>query len=590
MCGIVGYVGKQRASDILFDCLGRLEYRGYDSCGIAVQGSDRLQVHKEAVRVADLKKRTPVFEGTAGIGHTRWATHGVPSDRNAHPHTDCRGKIAVVHNGVISNYIQLKTMLIAEGHEFSSDTDTEVIAHLIEKYYVDDLMLAVKKCIGFLDGSYALSIIAADEPGKVVVARYESPLVIGCAKGEKFIASDVPAILKYCQKAIYLENGDVGLITAEEVTIFNHGVQCDRKEHIIDWEWSDIDKCGYNHFMLKEIYEQPRVIAETIRDISKHNTSLFFNNSINKLTIVACGTSYHAGLIGAYMIEELLGIATRVALGSEFNHRRVIYPDEAVAITQSGETADVLYAMRTLKSGGSKVMAITNVPGSTADRMADRTVFIKAGAEVSVAATKSFVGQLVALFQLLLAHPSLPQSTKTRLLAELELLPGKVSQLFNNEDQLMRIAKYISDYNSAFFIGRGINHPTALEGALKLKEVSYIHAEGYAAGELKHGPLALIQSGMPVIGVVIPDANWDSMLTSMREAKSRNAFIIAIADTEVEGLDDIADEIIRVPHTDTLLSPVINVVPMQLLAYYAAVARNCAIDFPRNLAKSVTVP
>ncbi|MGI2336709.1 MAG: glutamine--fructose-6-phosphate transaminase (isomerizing) [Dehalogenimonas sp.] len=589
MCGIVGYVGPKQASGVLFDCLTRLEYRGYDSCGIAVEHDTGLKVYKESGRVSALKESSPTLTGTTGIGHSRWATHGHPTKVNAHPHLDCSGRIAVVHNGVISNYAKIKQQLTAEGHHFISDTDTEVISHLIEKYYVDDLSSAVAQAVAVLEGSYAIAVISHLDAGMVIVARKDSPLVIGNGKGEKFVASDMPAIINYCNNAIYLENGDVGTITCDNIIIRNNGVECIREEQLVDWCRDDSDKCGYEHFMLKEIHEQPKVILNTIQENASFDQNLAFFDGAHDLSIVACGTSYHAGLIGAYIIEELLGIVTRVTLGSEFNHRRVLFPDEALVLTQSGETADVLYAMRALKIGGIKVMAVTNVPGSTANRLADRTVYIKAGTEFSVAATKSFTGQLIALCQIVLAQPTIPEELRTSLSLELGMLPDKVLQVFKIEPEIVEIAKYMANFESAFFIGRGINYPVALEGALKLKEVSYIHAEGYAAGELKHGPLALIHEGMPVVAMVIADANYDSMITSIIEARARKAYVIAIAASDVDGIDGVADVVIRVPHTNTLLSPIINTIPLQLLAYHIAKIRGCAIDHPRNLAKSVTV-
>jgi glucosamine--fructose-6-phosphate aminotransferase (isomerizing) len=379
------------------------------------------------------------------------------------------------------------------------------------------------------------------------------------------------------------------VISSQSVVIKHGGEVCYRTQQTVDWCQDESDISGYEHYMLKEIHEQPKVLIDTIREVASSNEGLTVEKDTRGLSIVACGTSYHAGLIGAYIIEELLGIPTRVSLGSEFNHRRVIYFDEAIALTQSGETADVLYAMRNLISSGTKVLAITNVPGSTASRLATRTVYFKAGTEVSVAATKSFTGQLAALCQLVMGHHLVPVETRDKMRRELDLLPVKAQQVFKIEQQIARVADYVAGFDSAFFIGRGINYPVALEGALKLKEVSYIHAEGYAAGELKHGPLALIHHGMPVIAIVIPDANYESMITSIKEAKAREAYVIAIADDEVAGIDEIADVVLRVPHTDTLFSPIINSMVLQLLAYYTAKKRGCPIDFPRNLAKSVTV-
>jgi glucosamine--fructose-6-phosphate aminotransferase (isomerizing) len=587
MCGIVGYIGYKQAKPILLDCLKRLEYGGYDSSGIAVC-DDGITVCKDAVRVATLEQRAPPVKGTAGIAHTRWATHGAPSLLNAHPHLDCTGKFAVVHNGVISNYQELRQQLIGEGHKLVSETDTEVIPHLIEKFYRGNLEDAVAATLSLIEGSYAIVVLSTDER-KLVVARLGSPLVIGIGDGETFIASDLPAIISYTSKVIYLEDGDSGVITENDIKITRKGERTLRQEHQILWKREDAQINGYEHFMLKEIHEQPGVIRDTIIANSNLSQGLCIGKSIQDLLILACGTSYNAGLIGEYIIEEILGIQTRVVLGSEFNHRRTIFPNEAIIITQSGETADVLIAMNHLRDKGVKVLAITNVAGSTASRVADKTVFMKAGPEVSAAATKSFMAQLIALYQLALAHQAADPMMRESVTIELKRLPTLVERVFDLIPQIEECAKYLSKQEHVFFIGRGINYPIALEGALKLKEISYIHAEGYAAGELKHGPLALLDEGIPVVAIVAQDGNYESMIASIKEAKAHDAYVIVVADENDKSIDNLVDKVIKVPHTHTLLTPVMNVVPLQLLAYYTAKLRGCPIDFPRNLAKSVTV-
>jgi glucosamine--fructose-6-phosphate aminotransferase (isomerizing) len=589
MCGIVGYIGPKQAKDILLDCLGRLEYRGYDSSGIAVRHENtKIEVYKDAVRVEALRKNSPQLEGTMGIAHTRWATHGHPSIVNAHPHMDCSGKFAVVHNGVITNYQKLKTQLIAEGHIIVSETDTEVIPHLIEKYYQGNLENAVQQTIDILTGSFSIIVVSTYE-AKLIVAKNGSPLVIGIGDGERYISSDVPAIIKYTDKVMYLEDGDLGVITADSIRIVNTGKDINRLEQTIEWCKEESQKNEFEHFMLKEIHEQPKVVTSTILENAQINTSFTIDTGVQDLGILACGTSYNAGLIGEYIVEELTGIPTRVCFASEFNHRRTVHLDEAIVLTQSGETADVLTAMKTLHSLGVKVMAVTNVPGSTASRIADQTIYIKAGTEVSVAATKSFIAQLVALYQMVLLHPTVDAAMRERLMGELHQLPIKIERLFDIEPQIIEAAQYISGYEDAFFIGRGINYPVALEGALKLKEISYIHAEGFAAGELKHGPLALLTDGVPVIAITAQDANYEAMLTSIKEVKARNGFVIAIANENDHVIDNFADKVLKVPDTHKLLSPVMNTIPLQLLAYYTAKFKGCPIDFPRNLAKSVTV-
>jgi glucosamine--fructose-6-phosphate aminotransferase (isomerizing) len=573
------------------DCLSRLEYRGYDSSGIAVRENDQnndIKVYKDAVRVAVLQKQSPHLKGSTGIAHTRWATHGPPSLLNAHPHLDCSGRFAVVHNGIITNYQELKRQLINEGHHIVSETDTEVIPHLIEKFYKGNLENAVRLATTLLTGSFAIIVLCKDEQ-KLVVAKMGSPLVIGIKDCEKFIASDTPAILNYTDKVIYLEDGDVGVITDDNVIITRNGETICREEKTVNWCKADTQKGSYDHFMIKEIHEQPRVIRDTISENDLSESKVTIGNGVQSLKIIACGTSYYAGLIGEYIIEELLGIPTTVVFGSEFNHRRAIFPNEAIVITQSGETADVLSAMKTMRSAGVKMLAITNVPGSTASRISNRTIYTRAGPEVSVAATKSFIAELISLYQLVLLHPEIDHNIREQLVAELNDLPTKVEKLFDLEPQIIECAKYLAQCKDVFYIGRGVNFPIALEGALKLKEISYIHAEGYAAGELKHGPFALLNPGVPVIAIVGHDGNHESMLTSIKEIKARGAYVIALADEDDNTIDSSIDVVLRIPHTHALLSPVLNIIPLQLLAYYTAKLMSCPIDFPRNLAKSVTV-
>ena len=590
MCGIIGYIGDKRAQPILLDCLARLEYRGYDSCGIALAGGS-LEVYKDTVRVKELAKVSPQLDGEAGIAHTRWATHGAPSRINAHPHCDCTGNIAVVHNGVINNFQALKQKLISEGHSFVSETDTEVIPHLIEKYYESDLEKAVQTALLDIEGSYAIIVLMAGEP-KLVAARKDSPLIIGIGDRENFIASDVPAILDHTDRVIYLEDGDIAVVTGDSVRISRERIDVDWKEHKVSWSVEDAKKAGYEHFMLKEIHEQPRVIRDTLGEyISAAEPVVdIADTSMEDILILACGTSYHAALVGKYVAEELLRIPARAEIASELNyHGRSPSITMAIAITQSGETADTLKAMKRLIGAGCRVIAITNVVGSSATRIAEQTVYIRAGPEISVAATKSFIAQLMALYWLVVSHSVLDMRIYDSLIMELRQLPEKVQQVLDNEDMISECAIYLSRYENVFFIGRGINFAVALEGALKLKEISYIHAEGYAAGELKHGPFALLSPDMPVIAIVANDNTYDAMLTSIKEVKARGSPVIALAEEGDEVIGELADIVLTVPRVAPIFSPVVNTVVLQLLAYYTARQRGYPIDFPRNLAKSVTV-
>jgi len=590
MCGIIGYIGGRQVQPILLGCLAKLEYRGYDSCGIALADSG-LEVYKDAVRVGELTKASPQLEGKAGIGHTRWATHGGPSQLNAHPHCDCTNKIAVVHNGIISNFQSLRQKLTSEGHSFVSETDTEVIPHLIEKYYQGNLEKAVEAALRDVEGSYAIVVLMASEP-RLVVARKDSPLIIGIGDRESFVASDVPAILAYTNRVIYLEDGDFAVITRDNIEISQGGVKVNREEHQVSWSVKDAQKAGYGHFMLKEIHEQPKVIRDTLGlyiSAAKPMVNITAA-SPEGILLLACGTSYHAALIGKYIVEELAGIPVRVELASEFNYyNHPLTTPVSIAITQSGETADTLKAMKRLKEARHKVIAITNVVGSTASRIADQTIYTRAGPEISVAATKSFIAQLLALYWLAISYSKADVRELDGLIMGLRQLPEKVQQVLDNDGKILECASYLSRYEDAFFIARGINFPIALEGALKLKEISYIHSEGYAAGELKHGPFSLLGDDTPVIAIVARDNTYEAMLANIKEVKARGSPVIALAEQGGEAIEELADSVIVVPQVDAIFSPVVNTVALQLLAYYTARQRSCPIDFPRHLAKSVTV-
>jgi len=592
MCGIVGYIGEKKAQPILLKCLSRLEYRGYDSCGIAVM-SNALEVHKDTARVKALEGSLPALSGKTGIGHTRWATHGEPSKINAHPHCDCAGKIAVVHNGVIANFHKLRAQLTGEGHKFVSETDTEIIPHLVEKYYEGDLEKAVTRALREIEGSYAIIVLSADDPARLIAARKDSPLIIGIGDRENFIASDVPAILDYANQVIYLEEGDIAVITAGKVTVKSDGAPVVREEQQIQWNVQDAQKGGYEHFMLKEIHEQPRVIRDTLAEYiaDEPSTGLSAGEAEPEdILILACGTSYHAALVGKYIIEELVEIPVRVEVASEFSYTGRTSPrNRAIVLTQSGETADALKTIKKLKEVGCHVTAITNVVGSTASRIADQVIYTRAGPEISVAATKSFLTQLISLYWLSLPHGNAGIKERDKLVMELRQLPANIQQVLDNETPITGCAAELAKYENVFFIGRGINYPIALEGALKLKEISYIHAEGYASGELKHGPFALLGSHTPVVAIAAQDNTYEAIITNIKEIKARRSPVIALASDDDNIISELADSVITLPKVDPILSPVLNAVVLQLLAYYTARERGCPIDFPRNLAKSVTV-
>ncbi len=591
MCGIIGYIGSKKAQPILLNCLSKLEYRGYDSCGIAVMDKS-VEVYKDAVRVKALTKAVPAVEGTIGIGHTRWATHGEPSKVNAHPHCDCTGRIAVVHNGTITNFHKLREQLAAEGHILASQTDTEVLPHLIEKYYDGDFVRAVELAIGDIEGAYTMIALMEGEP-RLVAARKDSPLIIGIGDRENYIASDVPALLDYTSRVIYLEDGDMAEITAGGVNLKNDGAKIIREEHKITWSVQDAQKGGYEHFMLKEIHEQPKVIRDTLAEYissAEPMADLTGGGNLEDLLILASGTSYHAGLVGKYIIEGLVNVPVRVELASEYVYSgQVSARNKAVVITQSGETLDALKAIKRLKEAGARVIVLTNVVGSTASRIADETVYTRAGPEISVPATKTFIAQLVALYRMAIPYARSDIRKFDDLVLELRQLPGRVQQVLDNEIQIAEAARQIAPAENVFFVGRGINYPVALEGALKLKEVSYIHAEGYASGEMKHGPYALLGSQSPVVAVVAQDNTYEAITTGIKEIKARKSPVLAVVSEGDETMVELADSVITVPRTDPLFSPVVNAVVLQLLAYYVAKERGCPIDFPRHLAKTLTV-
>jgi glucosamine--fructose-6-phosphate aminotransferase (isomerizing) len=593
MCGIVGYIGTKKAQPILLNALGKLEYRGYDSCGIAIANSG-IEVYKDVVRVKALAEKLASHDGQAGIGHTRWATHGEPSKINAHPHCDCKGKIAVVHNGTITNFMKLREMLAAEGHTLTSETDTEVIPHLIEKFYDGDFEKAVTKAVGMLEGAYTMIAMMVGE-NTLIAARQESPLIIGIGDRENYFASDVPALLDYTSRVIYLEDGDIAVVTADSVKVKQNGSAIKREEHKISWSMEDAQKGGYEHFMLKEIHEQPKVIRDTLAEYLAAQEPVFDlvtteSGHPENIIILACGTSYHAGLVGKYIIENLVDIPVRVELADEFSYCGQSLPgDQAIVITQSGETRDVLKAIKRLHDNGSRVLAITNVVGSTVTRSAEKILYTQAGPEISVAATKTNMAQLIAMYWLAIPYIKTKAARREEMIQNLRQLPTKLQQVLDNEDKIAAQAKMLAKFENAFYIGKGINYAVALEGALKLKEISYIHAEGYAAGELKHGPFALLGVKTPVVAVTSRDNTYEAIVITIKEIKARHSPVIALAGEGDDTMKELADAVITVPEIDPLFSPVVNLAALQLLAYFTAKERGCPIDFPRHLAKSVTV-
>lgn len=607
MCGIVGYVGTAQACPILIEGLRSLEYRGYDSAGVAIHQGNKLVIHKQAGRLNELAQAlaNEDISGTTGIGHTRWATHGKPSDRNAHPHLDCTGQIMAVHNGIIENYLTLREWLQEQGHIFNSETDTEVIPHLIEHFYHGDLLEAVKDVTRRLKGSYALAVIHRDRPGEIVAVRKDSPLVVGLSVGQNFLASDIPAILAHTRDVYILDDGELVLLTAQGVKVFDEqGCEKVKEVFTVDWDPIMAQKNGYEDFMLKEIHEQPSAIRRTLADHITEDGLIKLDEvrltpasikSLAKINIVACGTAYHAGLVGKSLLEKLVRIPIEVDLASEFRYKDpIIGPDTlTIVISQSGETADTLAALRESRKLGSRVLAITNVVGSSVAREADDVIMTLAGPEIAVASTKAYMTQLVALYILTLflaqERGTLAEERIRALSEELRQLPETVEKALTTEPRIKELARDFQQCEDIFFIGRGLDYAVSLEGALKLKEISYIHAEAYAAGELKHGTLALIVKGVPVFALATQPELYEKMLSNIKEVKAREATVVAVVPTGDHSTAKSVDFVMHIPKTDPLLEPVLAVVPLQLFAYYAAKTRGCDVDKPRNLAKSVTV-
>ena len=607
MCGIVGYLGPKNASEVIVDGLSKLEYRGYDSAGIAVCNDGELEIRKFKGRLAvlaeDIEKNE--MKGNLGIGHTRWATHGEPSDVNSHPHFNMDKTIAVVHNGIIENYMELKEELKEDGVEFRSETDTEVIAHLVDKYYEGNLLDAVYKTVARLRGAYALGVICKDNEDELVAVRKDSPLVAGVGEGENFIASDIPALLKYTRKVYFLENGEVVHIKGDELKIYDADRNPVEKEiYDVKWDIEAASKGGYDCFMLKEINEQPEGVKNTLERRIDENGNIVLDgihltkedlDNINRIYIVACGTAYHAGLLGKNALEKYLKVPVITDIASEFRYSDNFVDEHSLVIlvSQSGETADTLAVLRDSKAKGAKILAITNVVGSSISREADEVFYTWAGPEIAVASTKAYTTQITSLYMIALNF-ALEKGTINReeyleTIEKMKKLPEKIQNVIDNQDKIKEIAEKIVSKEHVFFLGRGVDYSLAMEGSLKLKEVSYIHSEAFAAGELKHGTIALIEEGTPVISVATQENLFEKMVSNMREVKARGAFVASIAQEHNKSVEKVSDEVIYIPNCDDMLVPIVAVVPMQLLAYYVSTMKGLDVDKPRNLAKSVTV-
>ncbi len=607
MCGIVGYIGTRRAEDVVLHGLEKLEYRGYDSAGLALVDDGKLYIAKEAGKLSNLSEavRKNPLPGQVGIGHTRWATHGKPSVRNTHPHTGPSGRIAVVHNGIIENHMNLRETYLQDA-EFKSETDSEVVAHLLDRFYEGDILEAVKKVIGLMEGAFALVVLCADEPDRLIVCRKESPIVIGLGEHENFVASDVPALLSYTRRCIYLDSGQIAEVTAETVRVMNAAGELQKPEiNEILWDEQSAEKGGYEHFMIKEIYEQPetfqRVMSGRVDEDSVHfdefNMTAEQIANWNKIYVVACGTAYHAGLTGQTILEKTLGIPVSVEVASEFRYRDPMVDEHTlcIVVSQSGETADTMAALREAKEKGATILAITNVVGSAISREADMVIYLWAGPEISVASTKAYTSMLIAFYMLGLYMGDVAGSFKIAdhrdMLDALRGLPKQAEAVLSDEmvEVIKKTADSIKDAEHIFYVGRGLDWPIAQEGALKLKETSYIHAEAYAAGELKHGTMALITTETPVIGVALQQNLFDKTMSNLQGMLARGAQIISVVKEDQTEIDEGAGELIKIPTCPDFLAPVLSALPLQLLAYYTAYARGCNIDQPRNLAKSVTV-
>ncbi len=598
MCGIVGYIGKREPKGILYDGLAKLEYRGYDSAGISILGSDgTINTQKSVGKLVNLGEILAKLEmkGNLGIGHTRWATHGKPSTVNSHPHLSGDGKISLVHNGIIENYAELREDLKAKGHVFLSETDTEVIVHLIEEHHEGDLFETVKRVIPMLDGAYAIGVFTQDEPDRLITARKGSPLVIGLGEEENLIASDIPAILEHTNKVIFLDDGELAELTRDEVKIYDlEGNPKEKEITEITWSLEASEKGGYDHFMLKEVFEQPRAINDTLKANIEIDLTDKEIEEISRIHIVACGTSWHAGLVGKSIIEQELRIPVEVEVASEFRYKNPIVTDKdlVILISQSGETADTLAGLREAKKHGAKAIGIINVVGSTISREADGTFYTNAGPEIGVASTKAFVAQLTALYKFtafLGRKRGMSQERADYILDGVAELPAKVEAVLDEAEHIKNKKEMFAGVNSTMFIGRGVNTAIALEGALKLKEISYIHAEGYASGELKHGPIALIDDMCPTVAIATKSAVYEKTKSNIEEVRARSGEVLTIATVGDAEAKNFSSEVIFVPEVDELFSPIINVIPLQILSYYVAVDRGVDVDKPRNLAKSVTV-
>jgi glucosamine--fructose-6-phosphate aminotransferase (isomerizing) len=607
MCGIVGYVGPRVATQVLIDGLKRLEYRGYDSAGVALQNGKGIETRKAAGKIAALEAAvlSDPIEGTSGIAHTRWATHGAPNECNAHPHHDCTGTIAVVHNGIIENFGVLRKMLENDGHTFVSETDTEVLAHLIEAAFDGNLEEAVIDSLHLVEGTYGIAVVSSKDPGKIVAARKGSPLLLGLGDGENFLASDAAAILQYTREVVYLDDGEMAVITKDSYKVFDlQARMLTKRVSKIDWDLDMIEKGGFEHFMLKEIFEQPTTITNTMRGrlvteqgfskLGGLNLSKEDLDNIDNVVITACGTSWHSALIGELLIEELARIPVEVEYASEFRYRNPIITARTlcIVISQSGETADTLAAMREAKRRGAKTLGLVNVVGSTIAREDDGGVYLHAGPEIGVASTKAFTSQVIALLLLTLKlarRHNLSLESGREIAQAMERLPGQVKQILDRAKDIEAVADQFKDATNFLYLGRGFNFPVALEGALKLKEISYIHAEGYPAAEMKHGPIALIDAEMPVVFIAPHDAVFDKVVSNIQEVKARGGRVIALTSRDEPALKKLVDYDFRIPETLDILNPILTVIPLQLLAYYIAARRGLNVDQPRNLAKSVTV-
>ena len=607
MCGIIGYVGNdQQAVEVILDGLSKLEYRGYDSAGLAIVEEGRIFVDKKSGKLSNLKEslKEKVHFANIGIGHTRWATHGVPSDVNSHPHCSCDGKVAIVHNGIIENYSTLKSELIEKGYKFISDTDSEVIAQLFSYFYNGDLLETIKKVKDKLKGSYALGIIHEAEPEKIVCTRKESPLIIGIGKNSNFIASDVPAILKYTRDVIFLENDEIAILEREKVRVYDKNLNSIEKSiNKIQWDMEQASKNGYPHFMLKEIEEQPEVVNKTLEFYTKEDgkeklTDLFEKinfSKVQEIDIIACGTAYYAGLQGANYLKKIANFKSNVEIASEYRYSDPIIDERNVVIfvSQSGETLDTLMALRLAKSKGAKTIAITNVVGSTISREADVVIYTLAGPEISVASTKAYTAQVITFYllslEIALKLNRIAEDKYKNYILKAHSLNGKIKEIFNSKEKIKGIAETIKDKKNGFYIGRGIDEKVAREGSLKMKEITYIHTEAFPAGELKHGTIALIENGTMVVVVATQENMIEKIVSNIKELKARGAYIISITKNSYKDIREVSDKVLYISDIDDLLAPVLAVIPAQLFAYYTAVAKGLDVDKPRNLAKSVTV-